>query len=244
MLNEKAATATFFTNVDTATASKEFMTARNSKNLITRNTLICQDLHKKAPSWVKPSLDKEAIRQALPFARLMAHYGLETFAHDKCRCPFHGEDKKPSATIKNEFFYCYTCGEKHDVFSFIMAMEHCTFQEAVTIGAEIAGVNASKCPRKLARVIAERKHGMAEKKRIDAANDAKYQLLAQVAAKVRPLKPDWMPRLDGLLDVWASGVPDEADMRPLAFAFSNGGRVDALSFPVIRLCDEMEFCHE
>ncbi len=193
----------------------------------------------------KPAcLDKEAIREALPFTRLMAHYGFEVLANEQVRCPFHGEDHRPSATVKGGFFHCFVCNESLDLFAFIMKMESCNFQEAVTIGAERAGVKATESPRKLANVISERQHYSAEKKRLAAASNAKYQVLECVALKVRPLNPDWMPQLETLLDAWTSHVPEWADMRPLAFVYANGGDLDALKVPVIRLFKEKDACHE
>ncbi len=152
----------------------------------------------------------------------MAHYGLEIFAHEKVRCPFHGEDRKPSATIRNNHFYCYTCNESFDVFGFIKEMERCTFPEALRIAANIAGlalpdnsVASRKDVARLAKAIAERKHYAEEQQRVAMSSEQKYSVLSGIARIARSSAPDWLAKLDVLLETWLHGVPDEVDLRPL-----------------------------
>jgi DNA primase len=47
-------------------------------------------------------------------------------------CPFH-EDHNPSLTVypKSSAFHCYGCGRHGDVITFLMAMEHLTFGQAL-----------------------------------------------------------------------------------------------------------------
>ena len=47
-------------------------------------------------------------------------------------CPFHKE-KTPSFRVHEtkQFYYCFGCGEKGDVFSFVQKIENITFPEAV-----------------------------------------------------------------------------------------------------------------
>jgi DNA primase len=56
-------------------------------------------------------------------------------------CPFHAE-KTPSFRVSEErgFFYCFGCGAKGDVFSFVMHAESLTFPEAVRRVAQRFGV--------------------------------------------------------------------------------------------------------
>ncbi len=56
-------------------------------------------------------------------------------------CPFHNE-KTPSFNIKtaDQFFYCFGCGAKGDVFRFVQMMEKVEFPEAVRLLAERAGL--------------------------------------------------------------------------------------------------------
>lgn len=62
-----------------------------------------------------------------------SHFGL---------CPFHNE-KSPSFSVSQskQMYYCFGCGAGGNVFTFLMEYEHDTFQEAIQILAERAGVN-------------------------------------------------------------------------------------------------------
>jgi DNA primase len=57
-------------------------------------------------------------------------------------CPFHNE-KTPSFSVNAEeaWYYCFGCGKKGDLFSFVMETERCEFMEALRILAEKAGVS-------------------------------------------------------------------------------------------------------
>lgn len=45
-------------------------------------------------------------------------------------CPFH-TDKTPSMNLRNNFYYCHSCGETGDVIDFVMKLEHLTFAQAI-----------------------------------------------------------------------------------------------------------------
>ena len=57
-------------------------------------------------------------------------------------CPFHNE-KSPSFSVSQskQIFYCFGCGAGGNVFTFLMEYENATFQEAVKILADRAGIN-------------------------------------------------------------------------------------------------------
>jgi len=57
-------------------------------------------------------------------------------------CPFHAE-KTPSFHVheQRQFFHCFGCGEKGDVFSFLVKIEQRTFVEVLRDLARQAGVN-------------------------------------------------------------------------------------------------------
>jgi DNA primase len=59
----------------------------------------------------------------------------------KARCPFHNE-KTPSFFISPErnTYYCFGCGAKGDIFSFVQEFEHIDFLGALKILADKAGV--------------------------------------------------------------------------------------------------------
>ena len=60
------------------------------------------------------------------------------------KCPFHGNgnERTPSFAINDRdgFYHCFGCGESGDMFTFVEKMDHVTFNEAVEILANKAGV--------------------------------------------------------------------------------------------------------
>jgi DNA primase len=60
-------------------------------------------------------------------------------------CPFHKE-KTPSFRVHEtrQFFYCFGCGEKGDVFSFVQKIENISFPEAVRAVAQKMGIALPK----------------------------------------------------------------------------------------------------
>src|SRR3990170_2081577 len=56
-------------------------------------------------------------------------------------CPFH-QEKTPSFSVHatRQFYYCFGCGAKGDVFRFVMEMEKVPFPEAVRRVAQRAGI--------------------------------------------------------------------------------------------------------
>ena len=56
-------------------------------------------------------------------------------------CPFHSE-KTPSFTVNRErqMYYCFGCGEKGDVFAFLMRLNNATFPETLKLLADKTGV--------------------------------------------------------------------------------------------------------
>ncbi len=65
----------------------------------------------------------------------------KTGANFKGLCPFHDE-KTPSFTVSpsKQFYYCFGCGESGDVISFLKKIENVSFNEALRILSERAGV--------------------------------------------------------------------------------------------------------
>ena len=56
-------------------------------------------------------------------------------------CPFH-QEKTPSFSVHaaRQFYYCFGCGAKGDVFQFVIATERLSFPEAVRRVAQLAGI--------------------------------------------------------------------------------------------------------
>lgn len=63
----------------------------------------------------------------------------------KSLCPFHPE-KTPSFTIDNEkkFYYCFGCGAKGDIFSYLIEKHGMNFQQALESLAMQAGININR----------------------------------------------------------------------------------------------------
>jgi len=91
---------------------------------------------------------KEQLRTQADIVRIVGEYvqlrksGAQNFSG---LCPFHKE-KTPSFSVNNakQFYYCFGCHEKGDVFTFIQKMEHLTFGEAVRFIAQKLGVPMPK----------------------------------------------------------------------------------------------------
>jgi DNA primase len=91
---------------------------------------------------------KEQLRAQADIARIVGDYvqlrksGAQNFSG---LCPFHKE-KTPSfsVNIAKQFYYCFGCHEKGDVFTFVQKMEHLTFGEAVRFIAQKLGVPMPK----------------------------------------------------------------------------------------------------
>jgi DNA primase len=66
-------------------------------------------------------------------------------------CPFHAE-KTPSFHVheQRQFFHCFGCGEKGDVFSFLIKIEQRSFMDVVGELAQHAGVDIPEATRTLA----------------------------------------------------------------------------------------------
>lgn len=59
----------------------------------------------------------EEVKQQLNIIQVIEHYGFKVNRANKFICPFHN-DHKPSASIKNDYFYCFVCGAGGDLITF------------------------------------------------------------------------------------------------------------------------------
>ncbi len=87
--------------------------------------------------------DIETIKERLEIAEVVGGYvKLEKSGLSfKGRCPFHNE-KTPSFFVspQRQSFYCFGCGAKGDIFTFVQELEGLSFKEALKELAERAGV--------------------------------------------------------------------------------------------------------
>ena len=97
-------------------------------------------------------------------------------------CPFHAE-KTPSFHVheQRQFFHCFGCGEKGDVFSFLVKIEQRSFMEVLRDLAHQAGVDMPEqtltpAERKAAEEIVSERERM-----LRAVEDATQFFEAQLA---------------------------------------------------------------
>lgn len=87
--------------------------------------------------------DVDTVKERLDIAEVVSGYvKLEKAgASFKARCPFHNE-KTPSFFVSpaRQSFYCFGCGVKGDIFTFVEGMEGLDFRGALKFLAEKAGV--------------------------------------------------------------------------------------------------------
>jgi DNA primase len=88
--------------------------------------------------------DKERVRDASRIEAVIGDYVALRPAGSgnlKGLCPFH-EEKSPSFHVRptHGTYHCFGCGEGGDVFSFVAAIDHLTFVEAVQRLADRAGI--------------------------------------------------------------------------------------------------------
>jgi DNA primase len=86
---------------------------------------------------------KDLIKDKLSIVDVISSYlpVIESGKNYKARCPFHNE-KTPSFFISPErnTYYCFGCGEKGDIFSFVEKFEGTDFMGALKLLASRAGV--------------------------------------------------------------------------------------------------------
>lgn len=93
------------------------------------------------------SSDVEKIKERLGIVEVVSGYvNLEKAGSNlKARCPFHNE-KTPSFLVSptRNTFYCFGCGAKGDIFSFVEQFEGLDFPGALAILAQRAGVTLQR----------------------------------------------------------------------------------------------------
>ncbi|HMO78643.1 MAG TPA: DNA primase [Candidatus Paceibacterota bacterium] len=91
--------------------------------------------------------DVQKIKERLGIKELVETYiKLEKSGKNyKGRCPFHNE-KTPSFFISpdRDGYYCFGCGEKGDIFTFVQKMEGIDFYDSLKLLADKTGIKLSK----------------------------------------------------------------------------------------------------
>lgn len=112
---------------------KVVLELNNSEGLIKKiNSLEKQIYLSEQPAEKKKNyVSEEEIQRALekPIEQLFEENGIKVKKHF-CLCPFHS-DKKPSMYLKNNFYYCFSCGASGNTINFLIKHKEYSFQEAV-----------------------------------------------------------------------------------------------------------------
>src|SRR5574343_1414628 len=91
------------------------------------------------------------IKERLPIVDVLSSYiTVESSGKNfKAKCPFHNE-KTPSFYISPDrnSYYCFGCGAKGDIFSFVEHFEGTDFLGSLKILAERAGIELSQYKKK------------------------------------------------------------------------------------------------
>ncbi len=130
----------------------------------------------------------EEVRQKNDIVDVISSYvGLKKKGSNyMCCCPFHGE-KTPSFSVSpsRQIYKCFGCGEGGNVVTFVMKYENCSFQEAMKILAEKAGVELPKAEySEEARQRESRRQRLLEVNK-EAAKFYYYQLRTARGAKAK-----------------------------------------------------------
>lgn len=75
----------------------------------------------------------QQINDKVKIKDILEKYGIEPIQGNKYRCPFHGEDKNPSASASRGVFHCFACDETLDVCGFVKKIENCGIMRAIKI---------------------------------------------------------------------------------------------------------------
>lgn len=96
--------------------------------------------------------DVERVKERLDISEVIGGYLKldKAGASFKGKCPFHNE-KTPSFFVSplRQSYYCFGCGAKGDIFTFVQELEGLSFREALKSLAEKAGVELSNRPEAL-----------------------------------------------------------------------------------------------
>lgn len=93
----------------------------------------------------------EQIKDRLPIEEVLGSYItlIPAGKQFKARCPFHSE-RTPSFSVSPDkgFYYCFGCGAKGDIFTFVQEFEGMDFNGALKMLAQRAGVEITARDRK------------------------------------------------------------------------------------------------
>lgn len=109
----------------------------------------------------------EEIKQNTSMKDVLGMYGI-TVKGNTCCCPIH-QERHPSMQIFPDGYKCHACQSHGDIFSFVMAMDGCSFPEAfVKLGGTY-----EKSPNKVKNALIHVKH---EREKAKREQDHKFEV--------------------------------------------------------------------
>lgn len=73
---------------------------------------------------------RDEILNYVTMENILDKYGIE-HRNEMFSCPFHGEDRKPSAKAYKNNFHCFACGKNRDIIGFVEEYFNLSFKEAM-----------------------------------------------------------------------------------------------------------------
>lgn len=73
---------------------------------------------------------RDEILEAISMQDILEKYGIET-RNTMFKCPFHGEDKHPSAKAYINSYHCFCCNNTGDTIRFVENLFNLSFKEAM-----------------------------------------------------------------------------------------------------------------
>lgn len=137
----------------------------------------------------------DRIKQAVPLQQAMRMYGIDPGRNGNTHCPFHGEDKHPSLNIRNNFYYCHTCGAHGDVIGFVSQLFGIRPSAAAMkldndFGLHIIGESPSRADQlRMQRQLAERERELAEFRNQHRKKTLLYRILRRAYNNCKPEHP-------------------------------------------------------
>lgn len=129
-----------------------------------------------------PRYDTEIVKATVPLTT-----AIETYAHiaarrgrGRCPCPIHGGDNN-NFSYDDRRFYCFTCGAKGDVISFVEQLFSLPFSEAVDKLARDFGIVPGVDPV----AVRERQRKIDARRRREQADKDNFCILATLYHDVK-----------------------------------------------------------
>ena len=122
---------------------------------------------------------RDEILRLLSMQDILIKYGIET-RNNMFKCPFHGEDKHPSAKAYEKSYHCFCCGNTGDTIRFVENYFNLSFKEAMQkINIDFGLGLDSNTPIDYKK-LNEIKHIQFEKKKIKEKQTKKYCELCDI----------------------------------------------------------------